>query len=161
MDTRWIIRAALLVPLTACVAGAGGPPVTSAFGAFEYFREDPHRGTDYGVPIGTPVLAVADGILNYAGHSANRTMEGNNVTIQHTENLSTKYMHLSVILVKRDELIKRGEVIALSGDTGNRAMTPHLHFQVNRAEHVNPYPEFWYGGHGNPLAPIIHGGHRI
>jgi len=89
-------------------------------------RIAPHRGVDFAVPIGTPVLAVGDGevvVVNSGGAA------GNYVAIRHGRQYMTRYMHLRKALVKPGQKIKRGDRIALSGNTG-RSTGPHLHFEV-------------------------------
>ncbi len=86
----------------------------------------PHRGIDLAVPIGTPVLAVGDGevVVRKTDNVA-----GNYVTIRHNRQYVTRYMHLKKLLVQPGQKVKRGERIALSGNTG-RSTGPHLHFEV-------------------------------
>lgn len=86
----------------------------------------PHQGVDFIVPIGTPVLAVGDGevLISQNGGAA-----GNYVAIRHDNQYVTRYMHLKNLLVKPGQQVKRGDRIALSGNTG-RSTGPHLHFEV-------------------------------
>ncbi len=98
-------------------------------------RIAPHRGVDFALPIGTPVLAVGDGEVMVA---KNGGAAGNYVALRHGRQYMTRYMHLSRVLVKPGQKVKRGDRIALSGNTG-RSTGPHLHFEVwinNQA--VNP-----------------------
>ncbi|WP_313688657.1 murein DD-endopeptidase MepM [Pantoea sp.] len=98
-------------------------------------RIAPHRGVDFALPIGTPVLAVGDGEVVMA---KNGGAAGNYVAIRHGRQYMTRYMHLSKVLVKPGQKVKRGDRIALSGNTG-RSTGPHLHFEIwinNQA--VNP-----------------------
>ena len=89
-------------------------------------RIAPHRGVDFAVPVGTPVLAVGDGEVVVA---KNGGAAGNYVAIRHGRQYMTRYMHLRKILVKPGQKIKRGDRIALSGNTG-RSTGPHLHFEM-------------------------------
>ncbi|MGX9254328.1 murein DD-endopeptidase MepM [Pantoea ananatis] len=98
-------------------------------------RIAPHKGVDFALPIGTPVLAVGDGEVVVA---KNGGAAGNYVAIRHGRQYMTRYMHLKKVLVKPGEKVKRGDRIALSGNTG-RSTGPHLHFEIwinNQA--VNP-----------------------
>ncbi|MBS0877231.1 MULTISPECIES: murein DD-endopeptidase MepM [unclassified Tatumella] len=98
-------------------------------------RIAPHRGVDFALPIGTPVLAVGDGEVVV---SKNGGAAGNYVALRHGRQYMTRYMHLSRLLVKPGQKVKRGDRIALSGNTG-RSTGPHLHFEIwinNQA--VNP-----------------------
>ncbi|WP_159567582.1 murein DD-endopeptidase MepM [Budvicia diplopodorum] len=89
-------------------------------------RVAPHKGVDFSMPIGSPVLAVGDGEVVVAKFSG---AAGNYVAIRHGRQYSTRYMHLNKILVKQGQKIKRGDRIALSGNTG-RSTGPHLHFEL-------------------------------
>nr|WP_238485362.1 murein DD-endopeptidase MepM [Rahnella ecdela] len=89
-------------------------------------RIAPHRGVDFAVPVGTPVLAVGDGEVVVA---KNGGAAGNYVAIRHGRQYMTRYMHLRKILVKPGQKVKRGDRIALSGNTG-RSTGPHLHFEM-------------------------------
>lgn len=98
-------------------------------------RIAPHKGVDFALPIGTPVLAVGDGEVIVAKRSGGA---GNYVAIRHGRQYMTRYMHLKTLLVKPGQKVKRGDRIALSGNTG-RSTGPHLHFEIwinNQA--VNP-----------------------
>lgn len=98
-------------------------------------RISPHCGVDFAVPVGTPVLAVGDGEVVV---SKNGGAAGNYVTIRHDRQYMTRYMHLKKLLVKPGQRVKRGDRIALSGNTG-RSTGPHLHFEVwINQQAVNP-----------------------
>ena len=86
----------------------------------------PHNGTDFGVKVGTPIFAPADGIVTKATF---QRAAGNYVVIQHRGDYSTVYMHLSKILVKPGQKVKANDRIALSGNTG-ASTGPHLHYEV-------------------------------
>lgn len=98
-------------------------------------RIAPHKGVDFALPLGTPVLAVGDGEVVVAKRDG---AAGNYVAIRHGRQYMTRYMHLKKLLVKPGEKVKRGDRIALSGNTG-RSTGPHLHYEIwinNQA--VNP-----------------------
>ncbi|AFJ47406.1 murein DD-endopeptidase MepM [Shimwellia blattae] len=98
-------------------------------------RIAPHRGVDFALPQGTPVLAVGDGEVVVAKRSG---AAGNYVAIRHGRSYTTRYMHLKKLLVKPGQKVKRGERIALSGNTG-RSTGPHLHYEVwINQQAVNP-----------------------
>jgi murein DD-endopeptidase MepM/ murein hydrolase activator NlpD len=93
-------------------------------------------GIDIAVPVGTPIKAAEDGIVAYAGNELKGY--GNLVLIRHGNGYVTAYAHASEILVKRGETVKRGQVIARSGDTGN-VKSPELHFEIRKgATPVDP-----------------------
>ena len=103
--------------------------VTSDFGA----RLDPytadlmmHRGLDIATPAGQPVFAPSDATVVFAGveHGYGRT-----VVLDHGFGLETRYGHLSRILVRKGERVRRGERIGAVGSTG-RSTGPHLHYEV-------------------------------
>ncbi|MFS8666241.1 MAG: peptidoglycan DD-metalloendopeptidase family protein, partial [Limnochordales bacterium] len=94
-----------------------------------------HQGLDIAVPTGTPVRAAAAGTVTYAGAMGGY---GNIVTIDHGNRVETRYAHNSRIVVRVGQRVKRGEVIAYSGNTGN-STGPHLHFEIRyRGTPVNP-----------------------
>ena len=85
-----------------------------------------HKGVDYGAPSGTPVRAVGDGVVDFAGR---QNGYGNVVEIRHANQRSTVYAHLSRIDVARGQHIDQGQRVGLVGSTG-WATGPHLHFEV-------------------------------
>ena len=98
-------------------------------------RIAPHRGVDFAMPQGTPVLAVGDGEVVMAKRSG---AAGYYVAIRHGRTYTTRYMHLRKLLVKPGQKVKRGDRIALSGNTG-RSTGPHLHYEVwINQQAVNP-----------------------
>lgn len=103
--------------------------VGSAFG----WRRDPlngssalHTGLDFPASPGTPIHAAAGGVVvTQEYHPA----YGNMVEVDHGNDLITRYAHASIVMVKKGDLIKRGQKIAEVGTTG-RSTGPHLHFEV-------------------------------
>lgn len=93
-------------------------------------------GINLAVPEGTPVKAADDGTVAYAGNELKGY--GNLVLIRHANGYVTAYAHASELLVKRGDTVKRGQVIAKSGQTGN-VTSPQLHFEVRKgATPVDP-----------------------
>jgi len=93
-------------------------------------------GIDLAVPQGTPVKAADDGVVAYAGNELKGY--GNLVLIRHGNGYVTAYAHASEILVRRGETVKRGQVIAKSGETGS-VKSPELHFEIRKgATPVDP-----------------------
>ena len=86
-------------------------------------------GINLAVPEGTPVKAAEDGVVAYAGNELKGY--GNLVLVRHNNGFVTAYAHASDILVKRGETVKRGQVIAHSGQTGN-VTSPQLHFEIRK-----------------------------
>ena len=116
---------ALLVPSVAPVDG----PVGSGFGV----RPDPitgraalHSGLDFPSDVGTPIHAAAGGLV-LAGEW--HPQYGQVLEIDHGSGLVTRYAHVSKLLVKPGDVVKRGQLVAEVGSTG-RSTGPHLHFEV-------------------------------
>jgi murein DD-endopeptidase MepM/ murein hydrolase activator NlpD len=96
-----------------------------------------HAGVDMPGPLGTAVYATADGIVGRAGWASGY---GNLVELQHGQGISTRYGHLSAILVQPGQRVERGQLIARMGSTG-RSTVSHLHYEVRLEGHaVNPVP---------------------
>lgn len=94
-----------------------------------------HAGLDFAAQTGTPVYATADGEVTVADR---RSSYGNCIDISHGYNYLTRYAHLSKIMVKAGQSVKRGEVIGLVGSTG-KSTGPHLHYEVRfKDEPQNP-----------------------
>lgn len=96
-------------------------------------RIAPHKGVDFGLPSGTPIIAPADGVVEHVAYQANGA--GRYIKIRHGGQYTTVYMHLSRQLVRTGQSVKKGERIALSGNTG-RSTGPHLHYEF----HINGHP---------------------
>lgn len=85
-----------------------------------------HRGVDLGAPEGTPIGSVNDGKVILAGAFAE---EGNMVMIDHGQGIISAYLHMSQILVSKDQSLKKGEIVGKVGSTGI-SNTPHLHLGI-------------------------------
>ena len=93
-------------------------------------------GINLAVPEGTPVKAADDGVVAYAGNELKGY--GNLVLVRHSNGFVTAYAHASEIMVKRGDSVKRGQVIAKSGQTGS-VTSPQLHFEIRKgATPVDP-----------------------
>lgn len=106
-----------------------GNYIGSGFG----WRMDPivgtgamHEGIDFAAEVGTPVIAAAGGIVV---SSEFHPQYGNLIEIDHGNEFTTRYAHLSKMSVKDGQVVRRGQKIGLSGNTG-RSTGPHLHFEV-------------------------------
>jgi len=120
-----------------------GRPVKSGWMS-SYFgrRTDPftgkpanHKGVDFAGKAGAEVVAVADGVVTW---SSNRYGYGQMIEINHGNGYSTRYAHNSENLVGVGQEVRKGQTVALMGDTG-RATGPNLHFEVlHRGRAVNP-----------------------
>jgi murein DD-endopeptidase MepM/ murein hydrolase activator NlpD len=101
-------------------------------------------GINVAVPEGTPVKAAEDGVVAYAGSELKGY--GNLVLVRHSNGYVTAYAHTSEVMVKRGDTIKRGQVIAKAGQTGNVA-SPQLHFEIRKGSSpIDPMPFLDKGG---------------
>lgn len=106
------------------------------------YRRDPiygtakfHEGLDFAAATGTPVFATADAVVDVAERKSNY---GNCIDLDHGYNYMTRYAHLSQILVKPGQHVKRGELIGKVGSTG-KSTGSHLHYEVRfKGEPQNP-----------------------
>src|SRR5450631_1013271 len=89
----------------------------------------PNDGINLAVPEGTPVKAADDGVVAYAGNELKGY--GNLILIRHANGFVSAYANASELLVKRGDTIKRGQVIAHAGQTGN-VTSPQLHFEIRK-----------------------------
>jgi murein DD-endopeptidase MepM/ murein hydrolase activator NlpD len=97
-----------------------------------------HNGIDFGLPTGSKILSAQDGVVVGTGNTdiaCSGASYGKWILIRHNNGLSTLYAHLSQFLVSEGQSVKRGEVIALSGNTGY-STGPHLHFTVYASDAV-------------------------
>lgn len=106
-----------------------------------------HEGLDFAAPRGTPILAASAGIVVDASY---QTGYGNTVEIDHGDGLLTRYAHASELLVKRGDVVERGQEVAKVGSTG-RSTGSHLHFEVRMAGQPLD-PRMFLNGNGQPVA---------
>ncbi len=114
--------------------------LSSGFG----YRIDPiyktrkmHEGVDFSLPVGTPVYATGDGKIKFTRSSISGY--GKQLEIDHDFGYVTKYAHLDKMLVKKGQIVKRGDLIGYSGNSG-KSTAPHLHYEV-----------IYQGGKVNPI----------
>ncbi len=117
------------IPAIQPVASKNLRSVASGYG----YRSDPiygttkfHDGMDFSAAIGTPVYATGDGEVVVSGW---KSAYGNLIEINHGFNYKTRYAHLSKLLVKPGQKVKRGDMIGHVGNTG-KSTGPHLHYEV-------------------------------
>jgi murein DD-endopeptidase MepM/ murein hydrolase activator NlpD len=130
--------------LSAEIRPTGRPVAEGYISSYFGERMDPfdgeeafHKGVDFAADAGAAVLAVATGIVTWAGP---RTGYGELVELSHGNGYVTRYAHNSRVLVKVGDTVERGQAIAEVGSTG-RSTGPHVHFEVLRN-----------GGQINPIA---------
>ncbi len=118
-------------------------PVNSGFGGRVSpwsSRSEFHSGLDIGAPIGTAVKSPAPGTVVFAGIHPEY---GQTLIIDHGHETKSLYGHLSKLQATTNQKVQRGEVIALSGNTG-RSSGPHLHYEIQvKGQSVNPTSYLW------------------
>jgi murein DD-endopeptidase MepM/ murein hydrolase activator NlpD len=116
--------------------------ITSAFGMREhpvYRRMIFHAGTDFSAPVGTRVIATADGTVAFSGFDRGY---GKKLIINHANGYQTIYAHLSKAVMRQGQRVRRGDIIAFSGNSG-LSTGPHLHYEVRKDNVVvNPTAYF-------------------
>ena len=122
-------------------------PVRGYLSAGFWNRDDPftglrdfHPGLDISAPLGTKILAPADGTVIFVGPKGGY---GNAITIDHGRGIATHYGHLDAFNVRVGQQVRRGSVLGFVGSTG-RSTAPHLH-----------YEEWLNGSNQNPLLYIL------
>jgi len=88
-----------------------------------------HWGIDFSAPRGTPIYATGDGVVDLAGTSLKKTGYGNQVEINHGYGYVTKYAHMQMLVVKKGDIIKRGQLIGYVGSSGG-STAPHVHYEI-------------------------------
>lgn len=104
--------------------------LTAAYGTLmhPFYRTlQHHQGVDYAIPEGTRVFATADGIVKEI--KGKTSTSGTTIVIDHRNGYTTSYSHLQSVKVKRGQRVQRGDIIALSGNSG-LSLAPHLHYEV-------------------------------
>ena len=102
------------------------------------YKLRPHKGTDYAAPIGTPIMATADGTVV---ESTRRGGNGKYVKIRHNGTYATQYLHMKAQKVKRGEFVRQGDVIGWIGMTGNTG-GPHVCYRFwKNGRQVDPLRE--------------------
>ena len=118
------------MPTSTTISSYYGPRTAPTAGASSF-----HKGIDIPCPIGSGVIAVADGTVAVAEY---RGTTGNCVSIHHGNGLFTRYYHLSAFNCKVGDIVTAGQTIGFSGNTGV-STSPHLHFAVyENGKDVNP-----------------------
>lgn len=100
-----------------------------------------HEGMDFSAPIGTEIFATGNSTVIFAGWKQGY---GQTVDLDHGFGYSTRYAHCSKLLVRPGQKVKRGDVIALVGNTG-KSVGPHLHYEVHyQGRPVDPRNFYFY-----------------
>lgn len=128
----------------------GRAKVTTKYGQTDKVHNNPHKGIDFAVGIGTSVMAAAAGTVKGTGGSSANTMGTSNhsygiwLEIDHGGGYTTLYGHLSSVGVSKGQQVTQGQVVALSGNSGY-STGPHLHFEL-RKDGVQIDPSAALGG---------------
>ncbi|NCN53232.1 peptidoglycan DD-metalloendopeptidase family protein [Candidatus Wolfebacteria bacterium] len=140
-----------------------GARLTQGYGATAFakygYKGQWHNGLDFAAPLGTPMVAAEDGIVLAAWNQDEycyRGAYGKFIAIEHNNNLTTLYTHLSLMVVNEGDQVKRGDVIGYVGNTGY-STGPHVHFGVYASatfriapSKLNCGPKMPYGGDLDP-----------
>ncbi|MBN2781988.1 MAG: peptidoglycan DD-metalloendopeptidase family protein [Campylobacterales bacterium] len=114
--------------------------ITSSFGYRIHptlNRKEFHKGIDMRAPMDTPVYATADGLVEWAGFHKSSGF-GNLVILNHNYGFRTNYGHLNKVVVKSGQFVKKGTLIAYTGNSG-MSSGPHLHYEIKFIHQaVNP-----------------------
>ena len=104
-------------------------PISSSFSLYRKHpilnKIQPHLGTDFRTPIGTPVFAANKGMIIISTY---HPLAGNYIVIQHPNSIKTRYLHLNNRIINKGDVVYKGQEIGFTGNTG-RTTGPHLHFE--------------------------------
>lgn len=136
------------------------PParLTQKYGNTSFVRKQGrawHNGIDFGMPIGTPILAAESGTIIAFGDQDNYRVNGKRpcykaaygkfIMVKHENNLTSMYAHLSRWIVNIGDKVEKGQIIGYSGNTG-RSTGPHLHFVVYATQTIPPATPGYHEG---------------
>ena len=106
--------------------------------AYYGYKIRPHKGTDFAAPVGTPIMATANGTVI---ESTRRGGNGKYVKIRHNDTYTTQYLHMSKRLVKKGQFVKQGDIIGKVGMTGNTG-GPHVCYRFwKNGKQVDPFKQ--------------------
>lgn len=134
---KYVVCLILAIFLSSCAAVTLGPfAVDKPWGGPAPYGDGIHPGIDFGIGTGTPIIAVSDGIVILVSPVRDSANDGDQVIISHGTHFVSLYAHLSKVFVGKDQLVKRGQMIALSGASNsfNKPNYQHLHFGICKIE---------------------------
>jgi murein DD-endopeptidase MepM/ murein hydrolase activator NlpD len=143
----------LAICVSSCATHALGPfHVDKRYGGPAPYGDGTHPGIDFRITNGSPIIAVSNGKVTWL----NKTIaDGDEVIINHGEHFRSLYAHLSKVFVRKDQFVKRGQLIALSGESNNygKPHYSHLHFGICKygggcrlSSETHDPNLFWLGG---------------
>ncbi len=134
-----VLQAVVSTPSLFPIQNVTKEDITSPYGAqrkdAQGKRGQRHKGIDFKAEIGTPVIATTDGVITNASNQGNW---GNLVIISHANGYETGYAHLSNFNCKKDQVVKKGQIIGYTGNSG-LSSGPHLHYMIkHHGSYVDP-----------------------
>jgi hypothetical protein len=141
----------ILVLLSSCVSN-GTFPIGNQYGGFVSYGERRHAGLDFSIGIGTPIIAATEGKVSfiYIPCPDEWYCGGIFVVLNHNDQFQTLYGHLQKVYIELGQVLKRGQLIGLSGSSNH--YYPHLHFVVCKMKGQCVYSDsydpdgFWMDG---------------
>jgi murein DD-endopeptidase MepM/ murein hydrolase activator NlpD len=153
---NYVFYLILAILLSSCAAATPGSfAVDKSWGGSAPYGQGIHPGIDYGIGTGTPIIAVSDGIVILVSEVRATANDGDMVIISHGMHFRSLYAHLSKVFVRKDQFVKRGQMIGLSGASYSfgKPNYQHLHFGICKIEgSCRNYSDthdpkiFWLGG---------------
>lgn len=141
--------------------------MTQGWGEPRPNRDGVHEGLDFPLPIGTSIFSIGDGTVVTSADTDDAGGAGKMISVQHSNGIVSRYMHLDARLVQKGAKVFAGQRIAQSGNTGIKRSGPHLHFDLKvkpdkLSEYtsrfgtpVGGFPAQRFGFIGIPAEPFI------
>ncbi len=151
---KYVFYMILAIFLSSCATATHGPfYIDKPYGGPAPYGEGIHPGIDFGISRGTPIIAISNGKVILIRETA---IDGDEVVVMHGKHFISLYAHLSKVLVMKGQLLKRGQLIGLSGESNSwgKPGYQHLHFAIciigrggclNYSNTLDP-KMFWLGG---------------
>lgn len=162
---EYLLYLILAIFLSSCATPTLGPfAVDKIWGDRAPYGEGIHPGIDYRIGTGKPVIAVSDGVVILISAVRDSADDGDMVIISHGMHFKSLYAHLSKVFVNKDQSVKRGQMIALSGASNSfgKPNYHHLHFGICKIEgNCRNYTQthdpnmFWLGGNPQCFNPVM------
>ncbi len=128
---KYLFYMILVIVLSSCATPTHGPfYVDKPYGGPAPYGDGIHPGIDFGISTGTPIIAVSDGEVIKNDPASDGIENGIEVVVLHKNHFVTIYAHLSKIFVQKGQLLKRGQLIGLSGASNNYGKKNHQHLHL-------------------------------